>query len=172
MPHKRNPVSSLMVLASAHRAPGQVATLLGCMGQAHERGLGDWQAELAEWPHLFLGVHGALVALHEALAGLKVDSARMLANIESLQGLVFAEAATRVLAGALGQAAAHHLMEQLSQQAVAEGRHLRDLTLAHVTADAALNNQVSADALRAAFDPHVAAEHTRVLTQALLAANA
>ena len=28
--------------------------------QAHERGLGDWQAELAEWPSLFLAAHGAL----------------------------------------------------------------------------------------------------------------
>jgi 3-carboxy-cis,cis-muconate cycloisomerase len=170
MPHKRNPVSALMVLATAHRAPGQVATLLGCMGQAHERGLGDWQAELAEWPHLFLGVHGALVALHEALAGLKVDAARMLANIDSLQGLVFAEAATRVLAVPLGQAAAHHLMEQLSQQAVAEGRHLLALTLAHAQHDPELQGQPNEllNELRLAFDPHVAAQHAQQLTLALL----
>ena len=28
--------------------------------QAHERGLGDWQAELAEWPSLFIAAHGAV----------------------------------------------------------------------------------------------------------------
>ncbi len=169
MPHKRNPVSSLMVLAAAHRAPGQVATLLGCMGQAHERGLGDWQAELAEWPRLFISAHGALSALHEALSGLQVDAARMTANIESLQGLVFAEAATRVLSPVLGQAGAHHLMEQLSQRAVAERAHLRELTLAHVAQDATLAQAVSQADLRAAFDPVAAAAHAAALTRQAVA---
>ncbi len=169
MPHKRNPVSSLMVLAAAHRAPGQVATLLGCMGQAHERGLGDWQAELAEWPRLFMSAHGALSALHEALSGLQVDAARMTANIESLQGLVFAEAATRVLSPVLGQAGAHHLMEQLSQRAVAERAHLRELTLAHVAQDATLAQAVSQADLRAAFDPVAAAAHAAALTRQAVA---
>ena len=107
-------------------------------------------------------------ALHEALAGLKVDGARMLANIDSLQGLVFAEAATRVLGQVLGQSAAHHVMEQLSQRAVAEGAHLRALTLAHVSADAVLRAQVDHAALQAAFDPQVAAEPARALTLGLL----
>lgn len=170
MPHKRNPVSAMLALASAHRAPGQVATLLGCMSQAHERGLGDWQAELAEWPHLFLGAHGALQALAEAFAGLQVDSARMRRNIDGLQGLVFAEAATRVLAPALGGAQAHHLMETLSQQAVAQGQQLGDLTLAHVQADAALRGQIDPSALAAAFDPQDAARWPARLTRQRLAA--
>ena len=169
MPHKRNPVSAMLALASAHRAPGQVATLLGCMAQAHERGLGDWQAELAEWPHLFLGAHGALQALAEAFAGLQVDTGRMRRNIDGLQGLVFAEAATRVLSSALGGAQAHHLMETLSQQAVASGQQLRDITLAHVLADAALAPQIDTDALRRAFDPDEAARWPAGLTRQRLA---
>lgn len=169
MPHKRNPVSSLVALAAARRAPGQVATLLGCMGQAHERGLGDWQAELAEWPHLLMGAHGALSALVEAFSGLQVDTARMRRNIDALQGLVFAEAATRVLALVLGQAQAHHLMEQLSKKAVAEGAHLLDITLAHMAADDALRDQIDPATLKQAFDPAEAARHPAALTQALLA---
>jgi len=169
MPHKRNPVSAMLARASAHRAPGQVATLLGCMAQAHERGLGDWQAELAEWPHLFLGAHGALQALAEAFTGLQVDSARMRRNIDGLQGLVFAEAATRVLAPALGGAQAHHLMETLSQQAVAQGQQLRDITLAHVQADAALATQTDMDALRRAFDADEAARWPASLARQRLA---
>ena len=169
MPHKRNPVSSLVALAAARRAPGQVATLLGCMGQAHERGLGDWQAELAEWPHLLMGAHGALNALVEAFSGLQVDTARMRRNIDALQGLVFAEAATRVLAAVLGQAQAHHLMEQLSKQAVAEGSHLLDTTLAHIAADDALRGQIDPATVKQAFDPEEAAHHPAALTQALLA---
>jgi len=170
MPHKRNPVSAMLALASAHRAPGQMATLLGCMAQAHERGLGDWQAELAEWPHLFHSANGALQALVEAFEGLQVDSARMRRNIDSLQGLVFAEAATRVLAPALGGAPAHHLMETLSQEAVASGQHLRELTLARVQADDALRSTIDTTALAAAFDPHEAARWPAGLTLQRLAA--
>lgn len=169
MPHKRNPVSAMLALASAHRAPGQMATLLGCMAQAHERGLGDWQAELAEWPHLFHSANGALQALVEAFEGLQVDTARMRRNIDSLQGLVFAEAATRVLAPTLGGAPAHHLMETLSQEAVASGQHLRDLTLARVQADAALRDTIDPTALAAAFDPHEAARWPAGLTLQRLA---
>ena len=76
MPQKRNPVAALAAIAAGVRAPQHAATLLAAMRQAHERGLGDWQAELAEWPPLFLSVHGALVALADAVVGLEVDVAR------------------------------------------------------------------------------------------------
>ncbi|MEB0164796.1 3-carboxy-cis,cis-muconate cycloisomerase, partial [Glaciimonas sp. CA11.2] len=117
MPHKRNPVSSMIALAAATRTPQHAAALLASMGQQHERGLGNWQAELAEWPGLFLSAHGALNALTEAMAGLNVDTARMRQNIDGLQGLVFAEAVSIYLAGAIGRPQAHSLMEQLTQLA-------------------------------------------------------
>ena len=81
MPHKRNPVAAMVALAAAQRAPARVATLLAAMGQAHERGLGDWQAEIAEWPGLWISAHGALAALLEAMQGLQVDPVRMLHNL-------------------------------------------------------------------------------------------
>ena len=81
MPHKRNPVAAMTALAAAARAPARAAALLGAMGQAHERGLGDWQAEIAEWPGLWISAHGALAALAEAMPGLQVHPARMLRNL-------------------------------------------------------------------------------------------
>ena len=66
MPHKRNPVAALVAIAAATRAPHQAATLLAAMPQAHQRGLGDWQAELAAWPSLFMAAHGAVRALADA----------------------------------------------------------------------------------------------------------
>ncbi|MFX7870701.1 3-carboxy-cis,cis-muconate cycloisomerase, partial [Acinetobacter baumannii] len=81
--------------------------------QQHERGLGNWQAELAEWPGLFLGVPGALRALNDAFAALVIDEARMLRNIDALQWLVFAESASIALAGVIGRPRAHSLLEQL-----------------------------------------------------------
>jgi 3-carboxy-cis,cis-muconate cycloisomerase len=82
MPHKRNPVGAMTARAAARRAPHRVAALLAAMPQEHERGLGAWQAELAEWPGLFMAAHGALHALVEVMSGLHVDAPRMRENIE------------------------------------------------------------------------------------------
>jgi 3-carboxy-cis,cis-muconate cycloisomerase len=153
MPHKRNPVSSMITLAASTRTPQHAASLLAAMGQQHERGLGNWQAELAEWPNLFLSAHGALQALNDAFAGLLVDRERMLRNIDALHGLVFAEAASVYLAGAIGRPKAHALLEQLTQQAVAGGRNLAALLQEAVQADPQLQAQLDPARLAALFDP-------------------
>jgi len=85
MPHKRNPVASMVAIAAAHRAPQRVAALLGAMPQQHERALGAWQAELGEWPQLLMSAHGSVRAMAAALPGLQVDAARMRANIDRLR---------------------------------------------------------------------------------------
>ena len=89
MAHKRNPVSAMIALAASARTPHHAGALLAAMGQQHERGLGNWQAELAEWSMLFLSAHGALRALNEACAGLRVDSVRMLANVEAFRAQMY-----------------------------------------------------------------------------------
>ncbi len=165
MPHKRNPVSSMIALAAAHRAPQQAAGLLATMAQQHERGLGNWQAELAEWPALFLGVHGALRALNDAFAALGIDEARMLRNIDALQGLVFAESASIALARVIGRPRAHALLEQLTRQAVSDGTQLADVLVAAVQADAQLAGQLDIDMLRALFDPVAATRPARRLAE-------
>jgi 3-carboxy-cis,cis-muconate cycloisomerase len=85
MPHKRNPVASMVAIAAAHRAPQRVAALLGAMPQQHERALGAWQAELGEWPQLLMSAHGSVRAMAGALPGLQVDATRMRANIDRLR---------------------------------------------------------------------------------------
>ena len=159
MPHKRNPVASMIALAASMRAPHRVAALLAAMPQAHERGLGNWQAELAEWPGLLMSAHGAVSALADAAAGMSVDAVRMRRNIDALQGLVFAEGAAVLLARHIGKARAQALLEALSRQAVAEQRHLHDLTRDAIAADAVLSAKVGADDLRAVFDADASARH-------------
>jgi 3-carboxy-cis,cis-muconate cycloisomerase len=104
MPHKRNPVASMVAIAAAHRAPQRVAALLGAMPQQHERALGAWQAELAEWPQLLMSAHGSVRAMAGALPGLQVDAARMRANIDRLRAELPREAADEWFDPAL----AHH----------------------------------------------------------------
>ncbi|MEO8310907.1 MAG: lyase family protein [Caldimonas sp.] len=158
MPQKRNPVAAMTAIAAAVRAPHHAAALLSSMSPAHERGLGDWQAELAEWPSLFLETHGALVALADACVGLDVDAARMRANIERLNGTVFAEAAAALLVPSLGKAKAHDMLATLSARAVSESADLRALLRAYPGARA-----IDAVALDAAFDVDSAARRAGAL---------
>jgi 3-carboxy-cis,cis-muconate cycloisomerase len=159
MPHKRNPVASMVALAAALRAPQRVAALLAAMVQEHERGLGNWQAELAETAGLYLSAHGALKALADAVQqGLDVHPDRMRANIDSLHGLVSAEAAAQVFAAHIGKAQAHALLETLSAQVTSSGTHLRELCLAVLQSDDGLRGQVSVADIEAAFDLDLAAQ--------------
>jgi 3-carboxy-cis,cis-muconate cycloisomerase len=165
MPHKRNPVSAMIGLAAATRTPQHAAALLASMGQQHERGLGNWQAELAEWPPLFLSAHGSLQALNDAFAGLQVDSGRMRRNIDSLQGLVFAEAASIFLAGAIGRPEAHSLLERMTKETVASNRNLAEVLPEAIKADRKLSEKLDIAQLEKLFDPVLAAEPARRLAE-------
>ena len=149
MPHKRNPIGSMVALAAATRAPGLTATLLSAMVQEQERALGGWQAEAPTLAALFETTHGAAVALADAIGGLTVDSTAMRRNLERLNGLVLAERLMLALAPKRGRNEAHHAVEALSQRAVAENRHLRDLALDDDTVAA----ELSPERIREIFDP-------------------
>jgi 3-carboxy-cis,cis-muconate cycloisomerase len=138
------------------------------MGQQHERGLGNWQAELAEWPGLFLSAHGALAALNEAIGGLLIDPARMRTNIDALGGLVFAEAVAGYLAGFIGRPAAHAMLEQLSRNAVESGRHLAEVASDAIDADPVLRTQVDLAHWQSLFDAVAAAAPGAAAARALL----
>jgi len=163
MPQKKNPVAAMTAIAAAIRAPHHAAAVLAAMAPAHERGLGEWQAEIAEWPSLFLETHGALVALGDACDQLEVDTARMRDNIERQRGTVFAEAAAALLVPSLGKAAAHALLATLSSRAAREGAQLHALLHADPAARA-----VDAPALDAAFDVDAAARRAGALARAQL----
>ena len=123
MPHKRNPVASMVAIAAAHRAPQRVAALLGAMPQQHERALGAWQAELGEWPQLLMSAHGSVRAMAGALPGLQVDAARMRANIDRLRAELPRDAADEWFAPALAHEA--------GQTALAEVKALQARLDAH-----------------------------------------
>jgi 3-carboxy-cis,cis-muconate cycloisomerase len=162
MPQKKNPVAAMTALAAAG-ARAVAAALLATMGHAHERALGDWQAELAEWPSLFLAAHGALVALADAFAGLSVDASRMRENIARQHGTVFAEAAAALVAPTLGKAQANALLGTLAARAVAGEGDLRAL----VRADPAFK-AIDAGTIDAAFDVDAAARRAGELAIAQL----
>jgi 3-carboxy-cis,cis-muconate cycloisomerase len=149
MPHKRNPVSSAVVLAAAVRAPGLAATLLAAMVQEHERGLGGWHAEWTALPELFDLAAGALEHMHQVVAGLEVDAARMRANLDATQGQILAEAVKMALVPHLGAPQAHALVEQACRSAAEQRRHLREI----LGADARVTAALPGETLERLFDP-------------------
>jgi 3-carboxy-cis,cis-muconate cycloisomerase len=169
MPHKRNPVLTMRVLAAVHGIPGMVASLLAAMPQEHERALGAWQAELAQWPGLFIHAASAAIALEELLAGLQVDGARCRANIEGLHGVIFGERLAEVFAPALGRTQAQARVAGLCRRASGERRPLRELALEDARTDPRLAG-CSASQIEAQFDVDRAAQASAVLVPPLLQA--
>ncbi|GIJ26612.1 3-carboxy-cis,cis-muconate cycloisomerase [Micromonospora qiuiae] len=144
MPHKRNPVDSVLVTAAARRAPGLVGTLFAAAGQEHERATGGWHAE---WEPLLELLHlagGAAARTARMLAGLRVHPGRMRANLDASGGLLLAEAVAARLAPALGRAAAHDLVKRAAARP-----GFRDALLA----DADVRAHLSAADVDAALDP-------------------
>ena len=167
MPNKRNPVSAMVAIAASHRTPMRAAALLGSMAQPHERGLGEWQAELAEWPGLYLSAHGAAHALAEAFAGLQVDARRMRRNIDGLGGAVYAEAASMVMGTGIGRAQAHELMQRLTREAHTQGRELGELVAQAIASDAKLRERVDAAAVARCFNAETAVRSAAALARRL-----
>jgi 3-carboxy-cis,cis-muconate cycloisomerase len=116
MPHKHNPVDSVLVTAAARRAPGLLATLFAAAVHEHERAAGAWHAEwepLLDLLHLAGGAAGRTARM---LTGLRVDPERMRTNLAATGGRVLAEAVAARLAPALGRSAAHDAVARAARQ--------------------------------------------------------
>jgi 3-carboxy-cis,cis-muconate cycloisomerase len=129
MPHKRNPVSSVFMVAIATRTPALVATFLSAMVQEHERAAGNWHAEWHVITDLVKLTAANLKHANDLIGHLEVDTNRMLQNLELTQGLIFAEDITAALSPKMGKAAAHTFVEQACKAALKEKVHLKTYLL-------------------------------------------
>lgn len=114
MPHKQNPVRSVLITAAAKRIPGLVATMLAAMPQEHERAAGAWHAEWETLSSLCGLLRTASARASDLLTGLRVDRERMRANVDMTGGLVMAEAVVTALAPAMGRARASEVVTELA----------------------------------------------------------
>jgi 3-carboxy-cis,cis-muconate cycloisomerase len=81
MPHKRNPVAAVSVLACTRRIPGLVATMLASMEQELERAAGAWQAEWGTITDLLRLTGSAAAWARDLIEHLQVDAVAMLAAV-------------------------------------------------------------------------------------------
>jgi 3-carboxy-cis,cis-muconate cycloisomerase len=168
LPHKRNPVAAVLVTACAKRVPGLAATLLAGLPQEHERGAGGWHAEWDTVSTLLRLAGGAARHGRTMLAGLRVDAARMRANLGVTGGLIMAESMVSRLTTATGQASARSLLTRLCAQAAERGQPLR----AALLAEPAVTAQLSAQDVDAALDPESYLGCARQFIDRALAAHA
>lgn len=155
MPHKRNPIGSILVRSAAIRAPGLVATVLAASVHDSERATGAWHAEWVALRDLLHLAGGAVTTMAEVLDGLKVNADVMATNVTSRGSVMFAESVARALTAHVDRATAQAIVSDAATQASSTGHSFRDA----LRTDPAASAHLTADAQAAAFDPapHVAA---------------
>jgi len=171
MPHKRNPVASVLVLGCTRRIPRLPATLAAAAEQEHQRAAGAWHAEWEPLADLLRLTGSAASWGAELLAGLVVDGLRMRANLDAAGGFPMAERVAALLAPALGPAAAHDLIAAASADAVAAGESLGGMLKSGDTARSLAAAGVTPGQLDAALDPAGYLGAAAAFTDAALAAH-
>jgi 3-carboxy-cis,cis-muconate cycloisomerase len=149
MPHKRNPVTSAVVLSAAARVPPLVSTMLAAMVQEQERGLGGWHAEWETLPDIVRLTAGALHHLTSTVSELELDPERMRQNLDVTHGLIFAEAVTMALAEKMPRSEAHELVGLACERAQTTRRELRSV----LAQDAIIKTNLSDAELDRLFTP-------------------
>ncbi|MFN8471090.1 MAG: 3-carboxy-cis,cis-muconate cycloisomerase [Anaerolineae bacterium] len=149
MPQKRNPVDAVLAAAASRLAIGVVPVILNAMANEHERAVGGWQAEWAAIPALFGYTAAAVVHVGRAVAGLQVDTDRMVVNMERGGGLLMAESLTTALAHHIGRPEAMRLVRDASQRALQAGATLRQAALD----DTKIRAHLAEDEIERALDP-------------------
>ena len=160
MPHKRNPISSTVILAAAQTSAGLAGSLFASMTAAQERPAGAWHAEWHALPQLFALAAGALREAKSLASGLVPDPARMSHNLALTRGLIFADAAAGLLTPLIGRSAAHQLVERAAERVRDQGI---DLSTA-ILSDPDCPSLGEAD-LAAAFDPTASIEAAAIWVQ-------
>jgi 3-carboxy-cis,cis-muconate cycloisomerase len=149
MPHKRNPVASVTLVAIGQRAPGLLATVVGGMAQEHERGAGGWQAEWEPTRDLLRLAGSSAAWGRDLLENLQIDARRMRTNLDALGGFPLAENVTTALTPAMGRGGAHRLVESTCREAVVSGQSLREA----LVADPVVMSALGAGGIDNALDP-------------------
>jgi 3-carboxy-cis,cis-muconate cycloisomerase len=149
LPHKQNPVGSVLIIAIARRTPGLVATLYDASLHEHERAFGSWHAEWEPLRELARLAGAASIRTGRVLRDLQVHPDKMRANLDLTRGLVMSESVVARLAPSLGRTAAHKLLTKLGQAAAAGDTTLRE----QLVGDPGVRRVLTEDDIDAALDP-------------------
>ncbi len=116
MPHKQNPVASVVILGCTRQAPGLLATIAAAAEQELQRAAGAWHAEWQPLSHLLELTGSAASWSADLLGNLKVNQVRMRENLAASLGLPMAEHVAALLAPSMDRLEAHDLVADASKQ--------------------------------------------------------
>jgi 3-carboxy-cis,cis-muconate cycloisomerase len=149
LPHKRNPILSVIAVANSRRVFDLSHTLQLAMIGEHERAAGAWHSEWEALSDALALTGGAAAAVMEVTEGLEVYPEKMLENLNATGGLLLAENVTTVAAERLGRLEAHDLVEKASHRALESREPLREELLS----EPGLDGVLSGEEIGAALDP-------------------
>ncbi|PPI41686.1 MULTISPECIES: lyase family protein [unclassified Rathayibacter] len=148
MPHKRNPIGAVLVVAAARQAPGLVGSLFAALAAEDQRPSGAWHAEWRPLQQLQEAALGAVTGAADLVASLEVRPDAMREHLVSGDGSVFSEDVATLLGERLGRAEAFALLGRASRESAATGRPLRVVVSGLLGPDEALQERVAR-----AFEP-------------------
>jgi 3-carboxy-cis,cis-muconate cycloisomerase len=149
LPHKRNPVDAIEILAGVRGISAQVAVLQSAMVQEQERAAGAWQAEWPAFAEALRLAGGAASRLASLLIGLQVDPERMRRNLDLSGGTIMAEHVAMLLGERLDRVMARALVDAAVATSTATGRPFKDV----LAGDSAITTHLKPEELDAALDP-------------------
>ena len=155
MPHKRNPVRCERVSGLARLLRGYAMAGLENQPLWHERDISHSSVERVVLPDAFLAAHFMAHELAYVVEGLRVNEARMAANLDAGGGLVHSQRVLLALTGAgLSRDAAYRIVQRHALAASDGGTPFREA----LASDPDVTTRLAPEQLAACFDP---AHHLR-----------
>lgn len=127
MPQKCNPVNAEIMVAMARQNAGLAGQMQQCMLHEHERSGSAWAQEWLVLPQMLMGAGVSLSHCMDGLQHLEISADRIDSNLNGSNGLIYAEAATFVLANSMPRDDASGHVTQACQDIVGSGQHLFDV---------------------------------------------
>ncbi|HEX6820371.1 MAG TPA: adenylosuccinate lyase [Ktedonobacterales bacterium] len=153
MPHKRNPEKCERVCGLARVLRGYAVTSLENVALWHERDISHSSAERITLPDSTTLLHYMLWLFNDVMAGLEVDEARMVANLDLTRGLIYSSRILLALVDkGMDRQAAYKLVQRNAQKVWRNEDQGAGL-LAVLDADPEVSAHISREELEALADP-------------------
>jgi adenylosuccinate lyase len=150
MPHKRNPELAERICGLARVIRSNAQAALENVALWHERDISHSSVERVILPDSTILLDYLLHLATFILEGLDVDAARMAENVELSHGLIYSQGVLlRLTETGLPRQVAYEIVQNNAMRAWRERRSFLQL----LTADPAVTDHLSADELKACFDP-------------------
>ena len=150
MPHKRNPELAERICGLARLCRTNALAALENVALWHERDISHSSVERVILPDSTILLDYLLDLTTFVLEGLEVDPARMAENLEQSHGLIYSQRVLlRLTETGLPRQTAYELVQRHAMRAWRERRAFLEL----LAADPAVTDRLSAEELKACFDP-------------------